>query len=576
MKATAIRYLYLFILLVLHLPLCAQPGGGGGIDIGDVYMIQLQQDIRIDSDDSESVRQYERSPKTIYRIDSDDPSFRLRLFALQDTSFMAPVFEEIYQGKHKPWGALHGKYSVAPGGSFHWQSPKRDYSHQRLLLEFRGQIMIIDIYDVMPENGMGHIDRMDSIVFMPGYFRLFKNIYKQGLTNEQEMKARGIHPDSLRLCLQHGLSPTTLPLLLQYHLAEYYPSAEGAWLREERLPAFFFRQRAFQEFEQGDTTSALVDIRRALGLGLEGEEKTVALQLHSRILSAIGLQSAAIDTLTKALEEFTPDNPAYAEQAEREVASMIARRAELHISMKNYNKAKADYDRIVALASYPASAVQQRAWFKMKHLHNYAAAGKDIRTLLDSFPPNPREQNKRIAWSEYAELYFTLAFTEYYSGNHGNAFRLWLAAEELGYSTSSSPQIVQHFDSLLIKHPKAGQLYLARAVALYRLAPYKGGGEEEKKVLRRAVADIDEAKRTGLKDYRCEWHRAEILTMLGEQQQAVEAINNAIELNDNNPHCYSLRYQIRQRLGNAKWGNKNDPDILRSKELMKSWMPEKW
>jgi len=59
---------------------------------------------------------------------------------------------------------------------------------------------------------------------------------------------------------------------------------------------------------------------------------------------------------------------------------------------------------------------------------------------------------------------------------------------------------------------------------------------------------------------------------LKEKIEALAEIEQAIELNSADARAYIWRYHIRQDLGKAAWGNKNDPDILMFEKLKKEWI----
>jgi hypothetical protein len=66
-----------------------------------------------------------------------------------------------------------------------------------------------------------------------------------------------------------------------------------------------------------------------------------------------------------------------------------------------------------------------------------------------------------------------------------------------------------------------------------------------------------------------------VLNQLNRFDEALIVANKMIEQASKDGRGYYLRYAIRHRTGDAKWGDHNDKDYVTYMELMKSWKFEK-
>ena len=115
---------------------------------------------------------------------------------------------------------------------------------------------------------------------------------------------------------------------------------------------------------------------------------------------------------------------------------------------------------------------------------------------------------------------------------------------EFGYGQTSSPYAVEHFDSIISLTPDIPELYLARAIARYKMVPYHSHKKNE--MMQDAIRDVDKARALGMKDYRTHLFKAEFLHYKGDSQAAFNEINRAIEMNEKDPRSFLVRYYIKR------------------------------
>ena len=123
---------------------------------------------------------------------------------------------------------------------------------------------------------------------------------------------------------------------------------------------------------------------------------------------------------------------------------------------------------------------------------------------------------------------------------------------------------------------QAAPLYLARALAHKNRAVGTGWGEHINEFLLLSINDLNRAEFLGLKDFRINMYRAVVLSQQKKYDAALEQINIAVSKSEKDPRVYINRYFIRDKLGQVKnRDNKTDPDWIKYKELMKTWVFEK-
>jgi tetratricopeptide (TPR) repeat protein len=515
----------ILLFFFLSIQLYAQPGGGGGLCIANIYDSSLE--------------------KIAFE------KLIVRTFVLKNNK----IYQENFSQQKS------SRYSCAEKGIY--LPPTEDLdgdrftdknSAQRVLIIYKKDTMLIDFFNILGENGMGNIDIMDSVLLQKGYFKYDRGFRADNKTHRATMKP--------------GLTIANRKILIDEAYLEYNPKIDLSFLLDKNLPASYFKKRARYHIQQKDSTAAFADINRAI-LKEDGNKdcETLILLCDANVLAK--RYEAAIKAISDALR---CRRMYYGEFSEEENYRI---RAGLYIKTGQFEEALEDYNKLIRVAENPLAANIERADFKIRYLNKTASAIADLSAVIDKIPDkhlNDRPQG----WSEYTDTYFALGHAFYADKNYDKAFVCWLKAMEFGYAQTSSDHAVVHFDSIIAQQPKAATPYLCRALALYRRGPYQGWGDDTKNSFRQGLKDIDMAESLGFKDFRINLYRASLLTQLKEHEAAFKEIELAIQKKNDDPRCYIVKYDIRRNLGQVIWGNKSDPDIIKIAELNKLWKFERW
>ena len=539
----------LFILLfITTFETNAQPGGGGGLDIRGIYNSALQP------------------------IPMNDSSLHVRLFRLEDSSTKADIAREIYVDD--PRMSIPMRYNehnhirsvvLPPNKSRFFQASSLHLPNQRMLALYKGDTMIVDFIGVWSENGGGLVDIMDSLVLQNGYFR-----YNRSLIEESFM----IMAREQRELHRAGLTPHSLPALISLGAVRKAERADISFLDEANLAAEYYLGRGEHYLYTERYKQAANDILHALAKGLTFTDSISAFALLCETYTQSAQYRKAIEAITELIEiEYPLRRMEYSEEPESLIRGYHVR-AELFITTGELQRALSDYDSIVAVSTYKNRPVVKRAAFKMDYLQDCVGALHDLKTLADVII---RENVEGLysAVRQYGDLCFPMAEAEYCLGRYEKAFDLFLQGAEWGRVwTRFDPRLLR-LDSLVQQqHPNAPELVLARAMLSVGAMRYSSG-ESKQNLLDTILVDLENVERMGLDDYRINKYRAIALQNRREYKSALSQINIAIQKQRADPHLYSLRYDIRKRLGQVVSGDKSDADIMQQKKLVKSWNPLK-
>ncbi len=245
-------------------------------------------------------------------------------------------------------------------------------------------------------------------------------------------------------------------------------------------------------------------------------------------------------------------------------------RINLYIKNGQYSEALADYNTMIDRADEPFYCIMERHDFKMRYLKDYIDAANDMKKLLKAIEKEDTDEHSFDAnYMAFSRPFYALAQAEQAAGNRAEAATHFLRAMECGLGRNNSgTEIVMYLDTVLQQSPSP-EGYAARGLAHHGRAQYLGWGDATKAAFEQAIADFDRAEQMGVTDYRLNWFRVQSLHQLKKYNAALEQINITIHKNPNVAACYGLRYNIRQELGQARYGDYNDPDILRQTELNK-------
>ena len=495
----------------------SQPGGGGGLVVGSLF-----------NENGDTIR-------------LGDPALEIRAISIQKNGKAPKVFME-----HETLGRI----SFPP----HYHNYRFDQfvelPDHLLYIHYRKTEMVVLFENVTGENGAGHVDRVDSIVIIPGHHTLQRNPYE---INQEAWQNR-----DLSSSWRHGLTPHTIKQLKPVGWIES-GDIEDRWFLEptNRLPHYYLvRAEKFilkKEYNRAEdelkalqgTALSRIDRRRFLlsNIVLEREKGQLerALELCNDLVKVAGGEydyRLRIDLLTE---------------------------------LGRYREALSDYDKLVRMNPDYDYVHIGRSEYKTKYLGDAKGAIEDLEALLKDIPKNhlfDRPQGK----SEYCDIFFGLGNAYYANGNNPAAYKNWLIAMQFGYAQTSGRRTVVRFDSVIAAYPNAPELYLCRAIAHYKRGPYLGWGDETKKVFTAALKDIDMAERLGMDAFLVSLYRSWVLSANKRGAEALEAANKAIAERPKDPRGYIARLEARRKLGQVKWGNKEDPDILKIQELKEEWV----
>jgi tetratricopeptide (TPR) repeat protein len=530
-QSIAMKTPFVFILSCLLITgrLWAQPGGGGGLNIGSFYNSKL---------DSIPIL--------------TDPSLKIRSFLLKEGDIVHEtfLFQTLLKEKSLKW--YRSGFTLPPYGNDYSGS-----SSQRMYIIYRKDTMIIDFIDITSSNGVGYIDGIDSLVIQKGYYTYF-------LHGKKDSVYRDVNQDGY-LFFYNGVTPTTVNLLTKRRWLVYTPYIDLTFLKEENLPASFYFKRAGWYLKNGQPQLALPDIEKGTK-----KNKDTANQEGVWLLYDAYVKTRQYDKALHLVSKAINDNQGAPAEKRADQLNHYKTRIDLFIQLKKYTNALDDYDRLVALSTEKEGVILERAYFEVRYLHEYKSVMNELRATINAIPPNhlnDRPQGR----SEYCELYFLLGIAEYKAEEKAAAWKHWLKAEEFGYGQTSSDYAVVHFDSIIKKNAKVPEIYLARALAHENRGLYSGGGADTNSEYELALADINTAERLGMQDYRINMYRASVLNQLKRYQEAMKDIDAAIAQIDTDPRCYSIRFDIRNNLGQIRSGGEMDVDIKRYQNLLPSW-----
>jgi len=529
---------FIFPMLLFAGKLYAQPGGGGGLGIVDFYSSKLD------------------------RLDiSSDTSLKIRTFSMlegklnQERYMFQPLPKE--NGKVRIYHPDYGT-RLPPTDDRDGYSDKS--SIQRMYIVYQKDTMIIDFYEIIGENGAGRADRMDSLVIQRGYFK-FHRSKKIGKSFNREDYDRNVK------LLKNGLTFYTVNQLSNAGYIEYNPTIDISFLLEKNLSASYFFERAKYYLKFDQPKLALEDIEKGIEKN-NGQKNCETLYLLCDAYNKAGQYKKAIESVSQAIL-----CKCYGRSEDWEA---YWTRIDLFIKLKKYNRALEDFNTLLVISEDKQGVKRKQANFKMKYLKDYKGAISDLKTITDVIPDNHMSDGP-LEQSEYSDTYFDLAYAEYLNGDKKSAFRHWLKAEEFGYSRLKYDSPIIFFDSIITRNPQSAEIYLARSIAFYDRSFNVNTKEEFEKYFNDALADICKASESGMKDdYRISMYRASVLIKLNKYDEAMKEIDKSILKNNTDPRCYLIRYGIREKLGQAKLGDKSDPDLSRAKLLLKNWKWEKY
>lgn len=525
----------------------AQPGGGGRINLAKIYTLQGQI--------------------------IENSELKIRAFSLQDTTRNSLIKAEIYDAQK----TVNRSYLHLPGGS------------SRLYIIYQNESMILDLHGVIPPNGAGNRQRMDSLVFQPGHFRYFTNVNPHQkfyrIQSDHTLKiTTSTEEHSIFEVLNFGLTPYVRKYLSEFLFTAnyntdsrqnksgqdqkdlntaitYWKTVDTTFLLRKNLPATYYLSNAFNLHWKGKTLAAFSELEQAIIIGLKDEDLRRALNLQCNLYTEAKKNKKAIKSISALI---------LLDSAHRNYHYGLINlfddykiRIELYIKTRQFRKALKDYKTMISFSNLDKQYyTTSMAAFKARYLHDYNGAISDLKSIIDTIPDN-HMFNRLMGYSTYSRVYFTLGQTEYGKGDQSSAFRHWLKAEEIGTASLKTT----HYDLLIKKHPEVPELYVARGLVNSHNAIY-----QKDSLFLKAINDFNTAEKLGYKDFRVNMFRAVSFMQLKNYKKALSEINIAIAKNDQDPRTYKYRYDIRKRMdGMVGNGDGPDADLIKYEKLSRTW-----
>jgi tetratricopeptide (TPR) repeat protein len=521
---------FLFLFLFYNTLLTAQPGGGGGLCIKHFYD-KKGREIDIFTDKNFEIRSFVLKKNRIL--------YESAIFETQQNAYKALQ-------KQNP-NAAKGKHDFCLLSEIEGLEPDDRENDQRLYIRYKDGPMILDLLNIRGENGMGSHDEMDSVVIEVGHFRYDRNVETRYLRQEKDK--------NFRKMIQNGLTPSTKKILSETKILEIEKKLDTEFLAEKNLPASYFVHQARSFLKNKTPKPAFEALQQAIFKNKNVKDCPISLLL-CEYYTQIADYNAAIAQITDGL---TCKIGKYAD-AETNYRTRI----NLYLKTGQYAAALADYNTMLDRSDEPFYILMERNDFKMRYTKDYLGAANDMKKLLKELKEEDEGKEDYIGFSR---PYYALAQAEYRMGNRTEATTHFLRAMECGLGrTNGGTEIVAQLDTIIQQY-SAAELFVARGLAHHGRAQYLGWGEATMTAFAQAILDFDRAEQLGFADYRLNWFRAQSLSESKKHAAALNEINIAIQKNPNAAACYGLRYSIRQQLGQSRYGDKNDPDIVRQAEL---------
>ncbi|MEO1514716.1 MAG: tetratricopeptide repeat protein [Bacteroidota bacterium] len=498
----------------------AQPGGGGGLLIRSLFDAEGQP------------------------LSPQNDQLHIRLFEIEDTSQLAVVYQELTDilglgvaGRYHPHGrtdsmSLYLPADICANMMFY---PRRDPcpyrygTNQRLLLVHQQDSMVIDFWGVMSENGAGNTEFIDSLCFLPGYFRY------RCLVDRWKME--GIHQMEYqqRSLFESGLTPHTLAQLAPLTVFEKYGPIDPSLLDENRLSGLFFLWRAARKNRAMDYEESLASIRQFHLKGLEGYEEEV-LAVQSNVYWKLGQPDTALVLLSRLIDQY----PDYAYHR---------RRIAINNELKDWQAVLQDYQFLIDHDKGNIRHLKQRALFYRDQLGEYANAIADLSRIIAS-DPKSRKYGIPMQSSYLGDYYLERARVYYLDGQMDAAVRDFRAALGVKYWYNGAAYPLRVLDTIVQRHPEEAKLYLCRGMARTQAAYAPSNFEmTSQQMYRLALEDLDEAKRRGVEDVMLGLFEAYCYMRLRQWEKARQLLEPMGEKWPSDPRVHYYLYETKAQLG---------------------------
>lgn len=195
----------IFSMLLFATQIFAQPGGGGGLEIGGLYNKNLEAiDLRTDT------------------------ALKIRTFILSGERVIEEAFP--YKRRHV-YGVADDIQIMMFNSPMGLGYPGQGNTHRMYIL-YKDDTMIVNFIEIMAPNGAGNRDHMDSLVIQKGSFEYCRLDDDYWLCHSYECYKNS-------KCMEYGLTPYTVKELEGTGDIEYNPSIDISFIEKMNPPTSF-------------------------------------------------------------------------------------------------------------------------------------------------------------------------------------------------------------------------------------------------------------------------------------------------------------------------------------------------
>lgn len=494
-------FFWWFFFLWCHAAL-AQPGGGGGISIIHVCDENLVAIQRADTSYSWMV----------LKMDGHDPNAAIEKAQIP--------LQPRYWYQHQD-----GLLSLScPTGS------------HRIIGIHSTDTMMVDLYNIMGENGAGISEVMDSLVFRKGAFSFDCGYIDQKMI---PTRSRGITPSSFIPLVEAGI-------LIEYN---FIPSK---FLLEKNFSASHMLELASQcVYEYKRYNEGIEWANKAREKGLNKVDDRRARMTIAKGEEGLGNLEQAYD-IVRSMHENSPD------------AAVYTIELELLKKMGRHQEALEIHDWICRDGAH--WNISSRAIYRATYLKDYWGALNDWDQIINNIPEK-YITDRWMGSNEYGYAYSQRALVQFALNNPSKGYSDFYHSMYFFGNEQQIPTILNALDSLDRRGFNDPKVPLIRAMASMRAGmDYMNTDRQKESAYEKAIKYFDKVDKSyrNFGDYY--FFLAEAHFLYKKYDEAYAAIQTAFKYDDENPRYYMMRYVIRIRLdGDRKTGA--DEDRVRSNEL---------
>ncbi len=464
-------FVFLFLLPFVTL---AQPGGGGGASF-----------------------RYFGVPGKDYSSELCLKHMKLQLMSDEHSNIIDSEQKEIHGLflEHNGWSARYV--------SMEYRQIKNYY---RLVWTEGKDSMVVIFSDLLPENGAGHSEVFDSLVFMPGHYELFLSRYPSFSGYE-------------------SFTPRT-------HLNWFKEMAAKAYFPEEPSFSFYYYySAAHQENSQVRYEDSEAHLIKAQQMAENFDQQKLVLTERIRFHR---LKNHSDESLKLARE--LDSLCLHHSPSDNSACNVLI---ELYTERKEFDKALPYYSRLSKEYNDESHLIGEALFLEMKLNRSEEAIA--ICELLLQRIPKDHMKDYPIGSSPHAETILHIGEIFWHANKPKEAkFYLELAVQVGAFHTSDD-RYLYLFESYIEKFPTETTFYICKAAANIGRAPYLGWGNMTRIACLEAIEDCDIAMRLGRKDFLANYTKGEAMQLIKKDEDGLKVADECIRLEPKDPRGYLLK-----------------------------------